>query len=209
MIWLRGALAVAVLGVLLLWGGVLWAGSLAEGYEAGEDNISSLAGRGSSVAACGVTALLAGAVAHLAGAVSVRLSGRSRWCSGFLLSAAAAAGMVAAFRVSCPGGAAGCSTSARRSSDWVDTVHTAGVLGYETFMVSAMLTVAAGALDRAGGWPRWLGVLSLAAAATSVGLLLQTGGEHSGAWQRAWLAGNHVWLLTVVTVVGRRGEAPS
>lgn len=206
---LRAAATVAVLGVLLLWAGVLGAGALAEGYAAGEDNISSLAGRGSSVAAWAVTALLAGAVAHLAGSVTVRLSGRSRWCSRFLLWAAAGAAVVAVFRVSCPGGAGGCSTSARQSSDWIDTVHTAGVIGYETFAVAAMVTVAASALVRTSGWPRWLGVLSLAVAATSVGLLLQTGGEHSGAWQRAWLAGNHVWLLTVVTVVGRRGEAPS
>lgn len=208
MIRLRGALATAVLGVLLLWAGVLGAGALAEGYSAGEDTISSLAGRGSSVAALGVIALLAGAVAHLAGSVSVRVSGRSRWCSGFLLCAAAAAGVVAAFRVSCPGGAAGCSTAVRQPGDWVDTVHAAGVVAYEAFVVAAMLTVAAGALDRASGWPRWLGALSLAAAATSVGLLLQTGGEYGGAWQRAWLAGNHLWLLTLVTVVGWRGEAP-
>ena len=204
---LRGASAIAVLGVLLLWAGVLGAGALAEGYSAGKDTLSSLAGRGSSVAALGVAALLAGAVAHLAGSASVRLSGRSRRCSGFLLCAAAAAVVVATFRISCPGGAAGCSTSARQPGDWIDTVHAAGVVAYEAFVVAAMLTVAAGALDRANGWPRWLGALSVAAAATSVVLLLQTGGEDGGAWQRAWLAGNHLWLLAIVTVVGWRGKA--
>ena len=195
---MRRARWVATLGVLALWCGVLGAGALVEGYSPREDYISSLASRGSPVALLGVGALLAGAVAHVAAASAVLDLWRARSCAASLLAAAVASTVVALFRTSCPDGPAGCGVSGPPTSDWVDRMHGIGVGAYEVFTVLAMLVLVAGGLRRAAVWPRWLALLSLGMAVTSVLLLARTGGEDLGAWQRLWLATNHLWLLVVV-----------
>ena len=63
---------IAVTGVVLFWGDTLVAGSLASGYDLTTDYISSLAGRGSSVAPIGILALVFLGLAHLAAAATLR-----------------------------------------------------------------------------------------------------------------------------------------
>lgn len=193
--WARrpAAAAVSWVAVVLFWVGVFWAGAIADGYSAREDFISSLAARGSPVAGIGISALLASAVAHLAAGRAVLVGWRSRLGAWSLFAAWLAGTSVAAFRQSCPGGPADCTPV----GDWVDGVHRAGVGAYEVFALAAMLTLAVGALRGPSPWPRWLGLISLAAAVGSLVLLAQTNGSQPGLWQRLWLADNHAWLLLV------------
>lgn len=193
----RGAGVAALVGVLLFWAGVFGAGALVTGYSAREDYISSLAGRGSPVAALGVAALLSSAVAHVATAIAVLSAWRSRLCTSFLLAAAGATLVVAAFGQSCPDGPAGCALQGDHHGDWVDAVHGAGVGLYQLFILGAMLTLAVGALRRTPAWPRWLGVVSGLFAAGSVLLVANLSGDDVGLWQRLWLADNLAWLLLV------------
>lgn len=197
----------AVLGVLLFWVGVFGAGALVHGYSARDDYISSLASRGSPVAVLGICALLASAAAHLATSRAVWGAGRQPWCAFFIFAAAAATTSVAAFRASCPDGPAGCAHTDTAASDWVDVVHGVSVGGYELFTLTAMLTVAMGALRRPATAPRWLGLVSVALAIGSVLLLGQTSGDHVGMWQRLWIANNQSWLLVVAWVATMRGPA--
>jgi hypothetical protein len=178
-----------VAGVLLFWAGTLVAGSVAANYSLRADYVSSLAGRGSSVGALGVAALLALALAHLVAAAAVR--GRV----GASLALAGIAGLaVAAFRTGCPLGAAGCGWPPNDApTDLADSVHGYGVVAYEAAFVVAMVLVAAGA----GRWTTSFRVLTAVAAVASIVLVLQTGGDAAGAWQRAWLAVNTAWLVTV------------
>ncbi len=199
--------AVALLGILLFWVGVLGAGTLVSGYSAREDYISSLAGRGSPVAVLGVGALLASAAAHLATSYAVLTAWRSRLCASFFFAAAAATTVVAVFRQSCPDGPAGCARTDTPTDDWVDAVHRAGVGGYELFTLAAMLTLTVGGLRGTSSWPRWLGSVSLAAATGSLILVGQTSGDDVGLWQRLWLANNLGWLLIVAGVATRRRTA--
>lgn len=193
--WARrpGGAAVSLVAVLLFWVGVFWAGAISDGYSAREDFISSLASRGSPVAGIGICALVASAVAHLAAGRAVLVGWRSRLGAWSLFAAFLAGSAVAAFRQSCPDGPAGCTPV----GDWVDAVHRAGVGAYEIFALVAMLTLAVGALRGSSPWPRWLGLVSLAAAVGSLVLLAQTTGSQPGLWQRLWLADNHAWLLLV------------
>lgn len=185
--------AVSVGAVFLFWVGVFSAGPMVDGYSAREDFISSLASRGSPVAGIGICALLASAVAHLAAGRAVQIGWPSRLCAWSLFAAFLAGTAVAAFRQSCPDGPARCTPV----GDWVDAVHRAGVGAYEAFALVAMVTLAVGALRGPSPWPRWLGLVSLAAAVGSLVLLAQTNGNQPGLWQRLWLADNHTWLLLV------------
>jgi hypothetical protein len=194
---LRGAAVAASLGVLLFWVGVLGAGALVDGYSAREDYISSLASRGSPVALLGIAALLANAAAHLATSYAVLTAWRARLCAAFILAAGIAVSFVAVFRSACPDGAAGCSLTDLRSTDWVDSIHAVSVVVYELFTLAAMLMMTVGALRRRSATPRWLGWVSLAFAAGSVILIAQTNADHVGMWQRLWLANNLAWLLIV------------
>lgn len=177
----------------MFWVGTLLAGALAPGYSVRSDFVSSLAGRGSSVAVLGTAALVALALAHLAAGVAV--AGGTRAVAGGLLLAGAFGLTVAAFRTGCPLGAAGCGFGANDApADLADLVHGYGVLGYEVAIVVAMLLVVAGFGRESLGWR----LLTVTAAVASVVLLLQTGGVDNGLWQRAWLAVNTAWLVTLV-----------
>src|SRR5215207_10787372 len=170
----------SVLGVLVFWVGVFVAGGLVNGYSAREDYISVLAARGSPVAVLVISALLANAVALVA---------------------------VAVFRQSCPAGLPRCGLANSSAADWVDVVHGVSVGVYELFTLAAMLTLTIGAFRRNSAPPRWLGWVSLAFAAGSVALGVQSVGDHSGMWQRLWLANNLVWLLLVAWTATVRERA--
>lgn len=203
-----GAGVVAVLGVLLFWSGVFGAGALVSTYSAREDYISSLAGRGSSMALVGVVALLASATAHVATSWAVLVAWRSRVCALCVFGAAVATGVVAVFRRSCPDGPAGCAREGT-PTDWVDVVHRAGVGGYELFALAAMLTLAVGSVRRTSPWPQWLGLTSFVFAMGSMILLGQIRGDHVGLWQRLWLANNLAWLLMVAAAATWWVEPPT
>lgn len=177
--------AVVVGAVVGFWGLVVVAGVLAPGYSARGDYISSLAGRGSSVAGLGVVALTLLGLAHLVAAARAR---------GWLAVPFAVAGVcglvVAFFRTGCPLGAAGCGRGANDTvPDLADTLHVYGVIGYEIALVVAMVGVAV-RLGRSAG-----AALAVVAAVVSVVLALQIGGPDLGAWQRAWLVVNTGWLV--------------
>lgn len=204
---LRTAQVVASLGVALFWVGTVVAGALAEGYSARDDVVSSLAGRGSSVAGLGIASILSLAVAHLAAAPVLVWVHRFRLGAGLLLAAAAATVMIAVFRVSCGSGAAACGQG-RSEDDAADLVHGLAVVAYELLIVAAMVAVAVRAARRSSwptSWPRWLAALSVAAAVGSVLLLLRTDGTDPGLWQRLWVATNLGWLL-LATWIGRPAQ---
>ncbi len=141
----------------------------------------------------GVAALAVLGLAHLAAAAVVR-------SAAVPLAVAGAFGLlIAAFRTSCPAGAAGCGSEANDAPhDLADAVHGLAVVGYEIALLVAMVCVAVDALR--GGRPKWLGAVSLLAAIASVLLVLQLGGADTGWWQRAWLVVNTGWLVLVVVL---------
>lgn len=177
----------AVGAVALFWVGTLVAGALATGYSARADYVSSLAGRGSSVAVLGIGAIAALGLAHLAAAAALR------GVVAVPLVLAGLAGLtIAAFRTGCPLGAAGCGSGANDAPpDVADTVHVLAVVGYEIALVAAMAVVAVRvARERPAA-----AALTVAAAAASVALALNIDGPDLGLWQRAWLAVNTGWLV--------------
>lgn len=186
------------LGVLLFWLGVLAGGALAPGYQQGRDYISALASRGSPVAAIGMAAIASKGLAYLAGAL---LAGRA-WPRRGLRPLLALAGLcllvVAAFRIGCPMGPAGCGFGAAAlADDLQDRVHYWAVFGFQLCLVVAMVRLALG-LIRPAPWPRGLAWVSIVAAPLSTYLLTHTGGSANGLWQRGWAATNSLWLLLLV-----------
>ena len=207
MTWLRTARVVATVCVAFFWIGITAAGSMAEGYSARDDFISSLAGRGSSVAVLGVASILMLAPAHLAGARVLALAHGPRNGAGLLLAAAVATTFIAGFRVSCPSWAAGCG-EVPAEVDAADLVHRLAVAAYELAILAAMVAVAARAARKSSAWPRWMAVVSVAAALGSVALLVRTGGDEAGLWQRLWVGTNLGWLLMVTWTGQVRTPAP-
>ena len=183
-------------GVALFWGLVLVAGALVPGYAARQDYVSSLAGRGSSVAVLGVAAIAVLGLAHLAAAATVRGG------PAVPLVLAGLAGLtIAAFRVGCPLDAAGCSFApGNRIGDAQSGVHGLAVAAYEVALVVAMVAVAVSrrASDRA------FALVTAVATPASAVLLLSTGGDANGLWQRAWLLVNTAWLVALVWRTGAR-----
>ncbi len=180
----RRAQVAASLGVALFWVGTVVAGALAPGYSGRDDVVSSLAGRGSSVAALGIASILASALAHVA--ASRVLVARSGPAAGLVLAAGGATAVIAVLRVSCGDGAADCGEG-RGEGDALDAVHHLGVVSYELLIVAAMAAVA---LRAARGGAGWLAVVSAAAGVASVVLLLPTtptpaSGSGSG-WAPTW-----------------------
>lgn len=190
--------ALSVLGVALFWTGVLVGGALAPGYRQSQDYISALASRGSVVAPIGMAAIAAKGVAYLAGAWLTQRVWRRRALALPMLLAGLSLLVVAAFRIGCPGGAAGCGFGAAALvDDSGDLIHYYAVLSFEIWLLCAMAALALGAW-RGAPWPRWLGWISLPLAIASVTLLTRTGGEFNGVWQRLWAGNNSLWLLLVV-----------
>ncbi|MCX6463518.1 MAG: DUF998 domain-containing protein, partial [Pseudonocardiales bacterium] len=190
--------AAAVAGLALFWLGTAVAGAAAPGYSARADYVSSLAGRGSEVAATGLAALVALALAHVAAGVVV--SGALSAAAGAALVVAGGCGLVvAAFRTGCPLGAAGCGTAPNDApADLADTLHVAGVVGYEIALVVAMVLVARG-LGR--GLPA---VATVVAAVASTVLAVRIGGPDLGLDQRLWLAVNTAWVAAAAVLLRGR-----
>ena len=187
---------VAVGCILTFWIIALAAGALAEGYSIRADYISSLAGRGSSVAVLGIAALTLLGGAHLAAATAVR------GIVAVPLVLAGLAGLtVAGFRTNCPAGAADCGSAGNDPpADFAQLTHGYAVVTYEIAIVAAMLVVAGGLLTRRR--PA-LAALTVALAVFSVLLALQIGGSNTGWWQRGWLVVNTGWLVALVITTSR------
>jgi hypothetical protein len=192
----RIAALVAVGCVFAFWICTLVAGALVEGYSIRADYISSLAGRGSSVAVIGIVALTLLGSAHLAAAVAVR------GIVAVPLVLAGLAGLtVAGFRTNCPAGAAGCGSAGNDPpADLAQLTHGNAVVTYEIAIVVAMLIVAGGLFAR---HRPALAALTVAIAALSVLLALQIGGSDTGWWQRGWLLVNTGWLVALVLTTTR------
>ncbi|RZT88895.1 uncharacterized protein DUF998 [Pseudonocardia sediminis] len=176
--------------VALFWVLTLTAGALVPGYSIRQDYVSSLAGRGSSVALLGIAAITVLGLAHLSAAWVLR---------GGLAAPLVLAGLagltIAAFRVGCPLGAAGCSfTPGNRIGDASSAVHGYAVAAYEVALVVAMLVTAVSRRSADKVFAR----VSVVAAPVSVVFLLSTGGDANGLWQRAWLVVNTAWLVALV-----------
>lgn len=196
----------AVAGTLgLFWGLVLLGGALEPGYSHARDFVSRLASFGATWPVIGIAAIAALAFAHAAAALVLRRVG-ARAAAAALGVAALAGLVVAAFRVHCPGGAAGCRARAAAQDTWTDTVHTYAVTGYEVALLAAMLALAWWGSRR--GHPA-LAVVSLLAAVASLVTVLRIDAPAAGADQRLWLAVSTGWLLSVSsgwlwTTAGRR-----
>jgi hypothetical protein len=123
------------------------------------------------------------------------------------LALAGLAGLnVAAFRTSCPDGAAGCGSPGNDApADFADVTHGLAVVAYEVALVVAMLVIAAG-LARARPAAA---VLTVVVALVSVVLALQIGGADTGWWQRAWLLVNTGWVIVVVLGMPTRRGPPA
>lgn len=184
----------AVAGFLaLFWGLVLLGGAVEPGYSHVEDYVSRLASFGAAFPVVGILAIAALATAHGATALGLGRSG-ARAPAGTLGVAAIAGYVVAALRVHCPGGAAGCAGTATAPDSWTDAVHAAAVLAYEVALLAAMLTTAGWAARRRR---RALAAMSLVAAAASLVSVLRIEEPAAGADQRLWLAVSCAWLLSV------------
>ena len=189
----RWARWVAVGAVVSFWALVLVAGLVNPGYLLTRDYISALASRGADQAWLGVSALVLLPVAHLATAVVLR--SRARLASYGLALSVVAGLLVAADRISCPGGAARCGTVPRtQPTDWMDLVHGKSVAAYGVIMVLVLITAAVELRGQAG--LRRLAVASAVLAPVSATLLLASAtSDHPGGPQRLWLLVNTGWLV--------------
>jgi Protein of unknown function (DUF998) len=172
--WPRWLVPACVAGFWVL---VLVAGQVNPGYVLTRDYISALASRGADQAWLGVLALVLLPLAH--GAVGLLLRGRAPVVASGLAVSVLAGLVVASMRISCPGGAAGCSVSGRRSvsgqvrtTDWMDAVHGKAVATYGILMVAVLLAAAVSlwATDRG------LAIASGVLGPVSLGLLVATAG---------------------------------
>jgi hypothetical protein len=193
---------VAVGCILAFWSCALVAGALADGYSIRADYLSSLAGRGSSVAVIGIVALALLGTAHLAAAFA------TRGIVAVPLVLAGVAGLtVAGFRTGCPAGAAGCGSAGNDPpADLAQLTHGYAVVTYEIAIVAAMVIVAGGLLAR---HRPALAAVNIAIAAISVLLALQIGGPDTGWWQRGWLVVNTGWLAAFVLTASRTSPSTS
>lgn len=179
---------------MLFWAGTVVGGALAPGYSMTADYVSSLAGRGSTVAPIGIAAIALLGLAHLPAA---------RGALAVPLGLAGVAGLtVTAFRTACPLGAAGCGTAPNTVADLLGAVHVLAVVGYEVAIVAAMAILA---ITRRRD-DKSFALLSAVAAVLSLVLLLNTGGAFTGLWQRGWLLVNTGWLVAMVAT--NRTSAP-
>jgi hypothetical protein len=195
--------ALSVAGVTLFWLGVLIGGSLAPGYRQSRDYISALASRGSAVAPIGIAAIASQGLGFLFGGLFVLRRWRSRAAGLPMVLAGLSVVVVAAFRIGCPDGAAGCGFGAfELANDFGDVVHRDAVIAFELFLLLAMAALALGSLRRPP-WPRWLGWVSVPMGIASVLLLASTGGELNGVIQKLWAGTNSAWLLLVVWAAKR------
>jgi Protein of unknown function (DUF998) len=195
--WPRWLVPVAVAGFWVL---VLVAGQVNPGYVLTRDYISALASRGAEQAWLGVLALVLLPLAH--GAVALLLRRGAPVVAAGLAVSVLAGLVVASMRISCPGGAAGCSVAGQvRTTDWMDAVHGKAVAAYGVLMVAVLLSAAVSlwATDRG------LAIASGVLGPVSLGLLLATaGGARPGGPQRLWLLVNTGWLVAVALRQGRR-----
>lgn len=202
---MRALAGACVAALVVFWGAVLLGGAVEPAYSHAADYVSRLASFGAQAPWIGVVAISALATAHLAGAGLLRRA-ESRVAAVALAGAAAAGYAVAAFRIHCPGGAAGCAGSSEATDTWTDTVHGLAVGAYEVGLLVAMLAtawwVARRRRHQAGGW---IAVPSALLAVASLVSVLAIGGPDAGAEQRAWLAVSTVWLLLLLAAAGTVG----
>jgi hypothetical protein len=185
----------------LFWALVLVGGSVEPGYSQVEDYVSRLASFGARVPALGVAAIGALALAHAAAADVLR-RGRARVAAAALAVAAGAGAVVAAFRIHCTGGAAGCSAPPPAADAWTDAVHGTAVGVYEVALLVAMGALAVHAALRRRAVAA---AASLAAALASAWAFARVDEPMAGADQRLWLAVSTVWLLAVAAGLAQLG----
>jgi hypothetical protein len=131
---------------------------------------------------------------------------RARLVAAGLLATVPVGLLVAAMRISCPGGAARCSVAGQvRRTDWLDAVHGKAVAGYGVLMV---LVLVAAALPTGLPWRRGRLVSAVVAPVSAVLLLMSSGGSHPGTPQRLWLLVNTGWLVAVALAVSVAGSGP-
>jgi len=186
---------------------VLVAGSLNPGYLHARDYVSYLASRGADQAWIGILALVTFSAAHFVTALIVRLSWRGARIVWVPLLACSFFGIITALsRVSCPGGAAGCSHAARAAvSDLWDHLHGLSVGAYElSFVVAA--TCAGVVLAK--GRRRWAGASLLVVAVLSALVFRAIHDPTPGVEQRIWLVVNALGLVAMARF-GQQQPAPT
>ena len=184
-----------VRGLLVaFWALVITGGLINPGYSHWHDHVSDLASFGARAPWVGILAIGSFGLADVVAARVV--GGASRWAAGALVVAGVAGLVVAANRIHCTGGAAGCGTSTIDDATWTDSVH-AGAVAVNAFAFSlAMVICALGAVGARRPWSWRAAVVALAM--LSLGFLAQSlGTDLAGTWQRGWLLTNTVVLLMV------------
>jgi len=193
-----------VVGLVVgFWALVVVGGLVNPGYSQRRDFVSALASRGADLAWIGVAGLVLLPLAHLA-TLSLLWTRADvafvRTGAHALFTSVLAGFVVAANRISCPGGAAGCSTDSRlRPTDWMDHLHGWAVGVYGVAMVVAIASAAADLRWRQG--MRGLAVLSAVLAPASAALLLAISLGATGGVQRLWLLVNTGWLVATAVKV--------
>jgi len=193
----RPSLLALLVGLLLAFALlVVVAAAVNPGYLHTRDYVSYLASRGADQAWIGVLALVTFSAAHGVTALTVRLSWRVARIVWVPLLACSFFGIVTALsRVSCPGGAAGCSRRGPGSvPDVWDHLHGLSVGAYEVSYVVA--ATCAGFLLARGRRP-WPGSLLLVVAVVSALVFSQIHQPEPGAVQRIWLAVNALGLVAM------------
>lgn len=184
--------------LLVFWLAVLIAGSRNPGYTQVQDHVSNLASFGADPAWVGILAIAAFGAADVVGAVVAAAT--SRFSAAALVVAGVAGLTIAAARIHCLGGAAGCLQSGPGDSSWTDTVHS-GAVAVNALAFAVAMVALAGARWRARDRAR--AALMVVMVVGSIGCLLASlDGQAVGAWQRGWLLIN-TGLLVWVTAPRR------
>jgi Protein of unknown function (DUF998) len=186
-----------VRGLLVaFWVLVLVGGQLNPGYAPWRDHVSDLASFGARAPWVGILAIAAFGVADVVAARVVGVS--SRWAAVSLVVAGLAGLVIAADRIHCTGGAAGCATSTIDDATWTDSVHSGAVVVNAFAFSLAMLVCALGTFGAPHS--RWWRAIVAGLAVMSLGFLAQSlGTDLAGTWQRGWLLTNTVVLLIVTS----------
>ncbi len=163
-------------------------------YSHVADHLSDLASFGARAPVIGILAI---ATFGVADAVAARVViSASRTAAVALILAGVAGLVIAAARIHCSEGAAGCPRSVVDDSTWTDVLHGQAVVVNALAFFVAMMACAAGRVGagRAAWWRPTVVVLAV----LGLGFLSQAIGEGAvGAWQRGWLLTNSVLLLLV------------
>jgi len=195
-------------GLALFWSAMLLAAAVNPAYSHRRDYLSTLASHGAEHGWLGVMAIAAAAASMLAAGVVVRPL--SRVAASAIVLAGVGFLVVSFTRLDCPNGAASCGLGGRFAiSGSTEIAHWTATTVATTLLVTG-IAVTGLALLRARRTVA--GLLTVTAAAATVGAFLATGGQTPGEEQRAGVVVGTSWLAAVALaalVRARSASAPA